>query len=145
VVTSEELRIAALEASAKRGKTVAQRRIARRWLQWFSWSVVLPVIGLACVLFGLMGFVAYQYLGQDIAYKSAQTWIQTQFNTKESVDSSSQTIKVSTEQMTSITNAARNDNNTIPEPEPKSISSMASSNIPMLKIDNTLSLQNLKP
>jgi cytoskeletal protein RodZ len=79
VLTSEELRVAALEASAKRGKSVAQRRVARRWLQWFLWSVLLPVIGLAAVLTAVAGFAAYEYFGYEKSYSSAQTWVQEQF------------------------------------------------------------------
>jgi hypothetical protein len=79
VLTSEELRVAALEASAKRGKSVAQRRVARRWLQWFLWSVLLPVIGLATAVSAAVGLAACEYFGYEKAYRTAQTWVQEQF------------------------------------------------------------------
>jgi hypothetical protein len=63
VLTSEELRVAALEASAKRSKTVARRRLIRRWFMWFSWRYVLPVIGLVTLVAAMVGFARWQYLG----------------------------------------------------------------------------------
>lgn len=79
VLTSEELRVAALSASAKRGKWVARRRVLRRWLVWITWTYVLPVIGLATVLSVLMGLVFWQYMGHDAAYVAAQKWVQQEF------------------------------------------------------------------
>lgn len=79
VLTSEELRVAALSASAKRGKWVARRRVFRRWLAWVTWTYVLPVIGLATVLSVLMGLVFWQYMGHDAAYVAAQKWVQQEF------------------------------------------------------------------
>lgn len=76
VLTSEELRVAALSASAKRGKWVARRRVFRRWLAWVTWTYVLPVIGLAAVISALMGLVFWQYMGHDAAYVATQKWVQ---------------------------------------------------------------------
>jgi hypothetical protein len=79
VLTSEELRVAALEASAKRGKWVARRRVFGRWLGWFAWSVVLPVIGLAVSIALLVGSAFWLYMGHDKAYLAAQKWVQHEF------------------------------------------------------------------
>jgi hypothetical protein len=76
VLTSEELRVAALSASAKRGKWVARRRVFRRWLAWVTWTYVLPVIGLTAVISALMGLVFWQYMGHDAAYVATQKWVQ---------------------------------------------------------------------
>jgi hypothetical protein len=78
VLTSEELRVAALQASAKRGKSVAQRRVARRWVTWLIWSVLLPMIGLATAVSAAVGLVACEYLGYQKTYIIAQTWVQEQ-------------------------------------------------------------------
>jgi len=76
VLTSEELRVAALSASAKRGKWVARRRVFWRWLAWVSWTCVLPVIGLAAVVACLLGLAFWQYMGHAAAYQAAQQWVQ---------------------------------------------------------------------
>jgi hypothetical protein len=79
VLTSEELRVAALSASAKRGKWVARRRVFRRWLAWFTWSLLLPVIGLTAVMVSLAGLAFWQYMGHDAAYVATQKWVQQEF------------------------------------------------------------------
>jgi hypothetical protein len=79
VLTSEELRLAALSASAKRGKWVARRRIFRRWLAWLTWTFVLPVIGLVAVIGSLLALAFWQYMGHDAAYAAAQKWVQQEF------------------------------------------------------------------
>ncbi len=79
MITSEELRVAALAASAKRGKWVAKRRIFRRWLGWVIWRIVLPVIGLLTVLTALAALAFWQYKGPDAAYEEAQKWVQQEF------------------------------------------------------------------
>jgi cytoskeletal protein RodZ len=79
VLTSEELRVAALEASAKRSKTVARRRLIRRWFMWFSWRILFPVIGLIALLAAIVGFASWQYLGHEAAYSASQRWFQEQF------------------------------------------------------------------
>jgi hypothetical protein len=79
VLTSEELRVAALSASTKRGKWVARRRVFRRWLAWVSWTFLLPVIGLAAVVACLFGLVFWQYTGHAAAYTAAQQWVQQEF------------------------------------------------------------------
>jgi hypothetical protein len=76
VLTSEELRVAALSASSKRGKWVARRRVFWRWLAWVTWTLILPVIGLATVLVCLLGLAFWKYTGHDAAYKAAQQWVQ---------------------------------------------------------------------
>ena len=84
MLTSEELRVAALEASTKRGKWVARRRVFRRWLGWIAWTIVLPVVGLAAIIAVLAGLVFWQYMGHDAAYVAAQTWVQQEFGSFES-------------------------------------------------------------
>lgn len=79
VLTSEELRLAALSASAKRGKWVARRRVFRRWLAWVTWTFVLPVIGLVAVIACLLGLAFWQYMGHDAAYAATQKWVQQEF------------------------------------------------------------------
>ncbi|MEY4536964.1 MAG: hypothetical protein RL171_1115 [Pseudomonadota bacterium] len=79
MITSEELRVAALAASAKRGKWVARRRVFRRWLGWLAWSIVLPVIGLLSLIAVLAGLAFWQYMGHDAAYTAAQKWVQQEF------------------------------------------------------------------
>jgi hypothetical protein len=79
VITSEELRVEALSASAKRGKWVARRRIFRRWVGWFLWRYVLPTFGLITVVVTLSGLAFWQYLGHDVAYVVAQKWVQQEF------------------------------------------------------------------
>jgi hypothetical protein len=88
VLTSEELRLAALSASAKRGKWVARRRVFRRWFTWLAWTYLLPVIGLAAVIFTLAGLLFWQYMGHDAAYVSAQTWVQQEFGKFQASNSS---------------------------------------------------------
>jgi hypothetical protein len=79
VITSEELRVAALATAAKRGKWVARRRIFRRWLLWLVWTLVLPVIGLVTVVMSLVGLAFWQYMGHDAAYVATQKWVQQEF------------------------------------------------------------------
>jgi hypothetical protein len=74
VLTSEELRTAALEASAKRSKSVARRRLMTRWTMWFLWTILFPVLGFAVVLAAVVGLGAWLYMGSDAAYHSAQGW-----------------------------------------------------------------------
>ena len=76
VFTSEELRIVAMNTSARRGKSVARRRLMWRWFAWFMWRIFLPSTGLVTVLTGTIAFAAYAYFGHDAAYNSAQTWVQ---------------------------------------------------------------------
>jgi hypothetical protein len=84
VITSEELRVAALDASAKRGKWVAKRRVFRRWLGWVIWRIVLPVLGLMTVTTALAGLAFWQYKGHDVAYLTAQKWVQQEFGSFQS-------------------------------------------------------------
>jgi hypothetical protein len=86
VLTSEELRVAALSASAKRGKWVARRRVFLRWLTWLTWTYLLPVVGLATVIATLAGFAFWQYMGHDPAYTAAQKWVQQEFGSFQSND-----------------------------------------------------------
>jgi hypothetical protein len=76
-----------MNTSARRGKTVAQRRLMRRWVMWFLWTIFFPVIGLAAVLTAAVGLAAYLYLGHDEAYKTAQIWTQEQLGPFESAQS----------------------------------------------------------
>ena len=78
VFTSEELRIVAMNISARRGKSVARRRLIWRWFAWFMWRYFLPSTGLVTVLTGTIAFSVYAYFGHDAAYNSAQTWVQEQ-------------------------------------------------------------------
>lgn len=79
MLTSEELRVAALEASLKRGKWVARRRLLWRWFTWILWTFVLPVIGLAVSIALLVGSAFWLYIGHDKAYVAAQKWVQHEF------------------------------------------------------------------
>jgi hypothetical protein len=79
VFTSEELRVVAMSSSSRRGKSVARRRLIWRWFVWIIWSLLLPLIGLATAVALLAGLAAWEYLGHDLAYSSAQTWVQAQF------------------------------------------------------------------
>jgi predicted anti-sigma-YlaC factor YlaD len=79
VFTSEELRVVAMNSSSRRGKSVARRRLIWRWFAWIVWSVLLPLIGLTTTVALLAGLAAREYLGHDLAYSSAQTWVQAQF------------------------------------------------------------------
>ena len=90
MLTSEELRVAALSASAKRGKWVARRRVFRRWFTWLTWTYLLPVVGLATVIVTLAGLAFWQYMGHDAAYVTAQKWVQQEFGNFQ-VGSSSKT------------------------------------------------------
>ena len=78
IFTSEELRVVAMNTSTRRGKSVARRRLMWRWFAWFMWRIFLPLTGLVTVLTGAMAFAAYTYFGHDVAYSSAQTWVQEQ-------------------------------------------------------------------
>jgi hypothetical protein len=79
VLTTEELRVAALAASAKRGKWVAKRRVMWRWFAWVNWTYVLPSIGFLTVLAAAVCFIFWQYWGAEQAYSTTQTWMQNQF------------------------------------------------------------------
>jgi hypothetical protein len=91
VLTSEELRLAALSASAKRGKWVARRRLFRRWLAWLTWNFVLPIIGLVAVFTCLLGLAFWQYMGHDAAYVAAQKWVQQEFGSFQNSSNSNMT------------------------------------------------------
>lgn len=79
VVTTEALRVAALAASARRGLSVARRRIVMRWLGWLVWGWLLPIIGLATLLAVLIAVASWQFVGDAVAYDAAQTWLEQQF------------------------------------------------------------------
>ena len=79
LLTSEELRSKAIAISQQRGKSVAQRRIARRWVSWILWSWVLPIIGLLTVLMAVASMSLVYYYGPEAAFDTAQTWVSDQF------------------------------------------------------------------
>ena len=79
LLTSEELRLKAIAISQQRGKSVAQRRIARRWVSWLLWSWVLPIIGLLTVLITVASMSLVSYFGPEAAFDTAQTWVSDQF------------------------------------------------------------------
>jgi hypothetical protein len=122
VITSEELRVAALAASAKRGKWVARRRIFRRWLGWVAWSIVLPVIGLLSLIAILAGLAFWQYMGHDAAYVAAQTWVQQEFGS----------FKASTSAVTKVENT---------RPENASMINLTDEATPDLQIDRNLTIK----
>ena len=112
MVTSEELRLNALEASAKRGKWVARRRVLRRWLGWITWTIVLPVIGLAATVAVSAALVFWQYMGHDSAYAAAQKWVQQEFGnfqTSHSICSNTVCKKEENASMIPLTNEATPD------------------------------------
>lgn len=80
VVTTEALRTAALAASARRGLSVARRRIVMRWLAWLVWGWVLPLIGLATLLAVVTALASWQLVGDAVAYDAAQTWFAQRFD-----------------------------------------------------------------
>ena len=79
LLTSEELRSKAIAISHRRGKSVAQRRVARRWVTWILWSWVLPIIGLLTVLMAVASMSLVYYYGPEAAFDTAQTWVSDQF------------------------------------------------------------------
>lgn len=106
VLTSEELRLAALSASAKRGKWVARRRVFRRWLAWVSWTFLLPVIGLAAVIACLLGLAFWQYTGHAAAYQATQQWVQQEFGGFAASDNTSTQCIPEGTSLISLTNEA---------------------------------------
>jgi type II secretory pathway component PulL len=79
VFTTEELRVVAMSSSARRGKSVARRRLFWRWIAWFLWRVLLPFIGLVTVMAALVGLTFWLYVGHAAAYVQAQKWVQQEF------------------------------------------------------------------
>lgn len=108
-MTSEELRAAALAASAKRGKGVAQRRLASRWLGWVLWRVLLPVIGLLTVTAALVGMAFWQYKGHDAAYVDAQTWVQQTFGRFKTEGKTAQPTRTDNDSLIPLTSEATPD------------------------------------
>jgi cytoskeletal protein RodZ len=108
-MTSEELRAAALAASAKRGKSVAQRRLASRWFAWTVWSVLLPVIGLLTVATALAGMAYWKYKGHDAAYVEAQTWVQQTFGRFKTEGKSAQPARTDNDSWIPLTSEATPD------------------------------------
>jgi type II secretory pathway component PulL len=68
-----------MSTSARRGKSVARRRLFWRWIAWFLWRVLLPFIGLVTVMAALMGLAFWLYVGHAAAYVQAQKWVQQEF------------------------------------------------------------------
>jgi hypothetical protein len=128
VITSEELRVAALDASAKRGKWVAQRRIARRWLVWLMWTIVLPIIGVLTLIAALAGLAFWQYQGHDASYALAQKWVQDEFGKFESLDKSFENVRSS------------NTSNPVSNPSSTMVLQI-DGEMPSLKIDRSLTLK----
>lgn len=108
-MTSEELRAAALAASAKRGKGVAQRRLASRWVIWALWDILLPVIGLLTVTTALAGMAFWQYKGHDAAYVEAQTWVQQTFGRFKTEGKTAQATKADNDSLIPLTSEATPD------------------------------------
>ena len=132
MITSEELRVAALDASAKRGKWVARRRVLRRWLGWVAWSIVLPVVGLFAVLATLAGLAFWQYMGHDAAYAAAQEWVQQEFGNVQSVTKTTE-------------NSTKAANHTETTDRPSSSTSMiplTDEATPDLQLDRNLTIKN---
>ena len=75
VVSTEALRAAALAASLRRGKPIARRRVAMRWLTWLLWGFIFPVIGVLTVLAMTLTLAAVQYFGQTKVLDTAQGWL----------------------------------------------------------------------
>lgn len=76
LLTTEELRIAALDASNRRGWWVARRRIFMRWFGWIMWHIVLPGVGVLSLLAAFFVFASWHYLGANTALYTAQNWLQ---------------------------------------------------------------------
>jgi cytoskeletal protein RodZ len=128
VITSEELRLAALATAAKRGKWVARRRIFRRWLLWLVWTLVLPVIGLVTVVMSLVGLAFWQYMGHDAAYAATQIWVQQEFG--------------SSKTSSPADNAAQANHAHGAAPSKASMINLTDEATPDLQIDRQLSIKN---
>jgi hypothetical protein len=126
VLTSEELRVAALSASAKRGKWVARRRVFRRWLTWLIWTYLLPVIGLAAAILTLAGLAFWQYMGHDAAYVAAQKWVQQEFGNFQTSNSSK-----------------TNNNTSLSKPANASMIPLTDEATPDLQIDRNLTIKHI--
>lgn len=79
VVSTEELRAAAMASAYRRGKFVAARRVALRWSSWLIWQWLLPLIGLATVLAALVAVACVQIFGPSTVIDSTQTWLSEQW------------------------------------------------------------------
>lgn len=75
LLTSEELRAKAISMSHRRGNSVAKRRIVRRWVAWFLWSWILPLIGLASLLAVVVAMVLVFSFGAATVISSTQAWL----------------------------------------------------------------------
>ena len=139
MITTEELRVEALAASAKRGVWVARRRIFRRWLGWLLWSYVLPAIGLIAVVVAIAGFTFWQYMGNDAAYASAQKWVQHEFGSFQTAAKS----PINANTNTNSTNTANGLNNQPPSrPDNTSMIPLTDEATPDLQIDRHLTIKN---
>lgn len=75
LLTSEELRSKAIAISQQRGQSVAKRRVAKRWVTWFLWSWILPIIGSLTVLMAVASMSLVYYFGPAKVIDSAQNWL----------------------------------------------------------------------
>ena len=134
MITSEELRVAALAASAKRGKWVAKRRVFRRWMGWVAWSIVLPVIGLLSLIAVLAGLAFWQYMGHDAAYTAAQKWVQQEFGSFKT-STSAENMPHSTHHSSPASNSSTNVNGN------GSMINLTDEATPDLQIDRNLTIK----
>ena len=75
LLTSEELRSKAIAISQQRGQSVAKRRVAKRWVTWFLWSWILPIIGSLTVLMAVASMSLVYYFGPAKVIDGAQNWL----------------------------------------------------------------------
>ncbi len=80
LLTSEELRSKAIAISQQRGQTVAKRRVAKRWVAWFLWSWILPIIGSLTVLMAVASMSLVYYFGPAKVIDGAQNWLIERFD-----------------------------------------------------------------
>ena len=79
VLSTEELRAAALAASNRRGKSVSWRRVLLRWSGWLVWRWLLPMIGLATVLVAIITVTCMQIFGANKVVNTTQDWMTEQW------------------------------------------------------------------
>lgn len=125
LLTSEELRSKAIAISQQRGQSVAQRRVAKRWVTWFLWSWILPIIGSLTVLMAVASMLLVYYFGPAKVIDGAQNWLIERFgierpitkpatNSLENLQEKSDTIdnKTTPDQNIGISNAQSVTNST---------------------------------
>ena len=129
LLTSEELRSKAIAISQQRGQSVAKRRVAKRWVTWFLWSWILPIIGSLTVLMAVASMSLVYYFGPAKVIDGAQNWLIERFGIERQAKSDTVGNKTTPDQNIGISNA-------------QSVTNSASTVI--LQFDRDIELQNSK-